>query len=112
MSNEMKKKAIWAGAAVVIGLLVMWIGLVKTVVLAALAGLGWWLCDNEEAQAWLKNFGVKAWAWLKDFGANAWVWLKDVGSKVPGWLAKAWAWLKNFVENAAKWVKSRISKDK
>jgi hypothetical protein len=123
MNPEMKKKAIWAGAAVVIGLLILWLGIIKTVLLAGLAGLGWWLSDNAEAQEWLKNFaakawawlkvaGAKAWAWLKVFGAKAWEWLKVVGAKVPGWLAKAWEVVSRWTGKEVETVKSRIAKDK
>ena len=112
MNPEMKKKAIWAGAAVVIGLLILWIGVFKTVLLAGLAGLGWWLCDNEEALEWLKGFGAKAWAWLKVVGAKVWAWLKVVGAKVPGWLASAWATVCRWTGKAVEAVKNRISKDK
>ncbi len=55
MSSEMVKKFVGAGLGLVIGLMWIFIGFWRTILLVGLAGLGWWLCGSREIPEWLVN---------------------------------------------------------
>ena len=77
MSPEMVKKFVGAGLGIVIGLMWILIGFWKTLLLAGLAGLGWWLCGSREIPEWLVNF----------FGDAA-RWFSGAVETVKGWISK------------------------
>ena len=66
MTPEMVKKLVGAGLGVVIGLMWIMIGFWRTVLLAGLAGLGWWLCGSREIPEWLVNGVNNALNWIKN----------------------------------------------
>ena len=55
MSPKMVKQFIGAGLGLLIGLMCLWVGFFKTLLLVGLAGLGWWLCGSREVPEWLQN---------------------------------------------------------
>ncbi len=77
MSPEMVKKFVGAGLGIVIGLMWILIGFWKTLLLAGLAGLGWWLCGSREVPEWLVSF----------FG-NAARWISGAVETVKNWIAR------------------------
>lgn len=46
MPSRMMKQIVGAAVGVVIGLMMLFIGFFRTLLLVALGGLGWWLCGS------------------------------------------------------------------
>ena len=56
MPPKMTKQIIGAAAGVVIGLLMLFIGFFKTLLLVALGLAGWWLCGSRTIPQPVKDF--------------------------------------------------------
>lgn len=56
MPSRMIKQIIGAAVGVVIGLMMLFIGFFRTLLLVALGALGWWLCGSRSIPKPLKDF--------------------------------------------------------
>ncbi|MBQ2955861.1 MAG: DUF2273 domain-containing protein [Clostridia bacterium] len=55
MSSELLKRIIGAAAGVAIGMMMLFIGFFRTLLLAALGAAGWWLCGSRALPKPLKD---------------------------------------------------------
>lgn len=59
MPQKLVKQIIGAAAGVVIGLMILFIGFFRTLLLVALGALGWWLCGSRTVPQGLKDLAAR-----------------------------------------------------
>ena len=61
MPSRLIKQIIGAAVGVVIGLMMLFIGFFRTLLLVALGALGWWLCGSRSIPKPLKDIVNRIW---------------------------------------------------